>query len=96
MCYFNIKGDDILKSSLKSKKQLPLPQRYVDRQDRATLKTIEIIGRKKYKKLLDEGIIMVDYEIKKENDVRHKAHTVDLEATVRVLSKMTSPSGLSL
>jgi len=64
----------------------PLPQRYIDRKDWHTLKTIEIIGRKKYEELLDAGIIAVSYEIKVDNNKRRSQHLKKLNNTIETLS----------
>ena len=70
---------------------LPLPERYVDNQDLATLKTIEIIGRKKYEELLASGIIMVDHKIKVANQERQMKLNADLRTTIRILSNLIDP-----
>ena len=74
-------------------RRLPLPQRYINRQDGATTKTIEIIGRKKYKKLLDNNIMMVDYLNKKENDLIHQNKIRELRNTIVTLSKLLNQLG---
>ena len=70
-----------------------LPQRYIDKQDVHTQKTIEIIGRKKYKELLDNGIVMVSYDIKIQNQHAQREHIQRLENTIFVLSTLLSQSG---
>ena len=73
--------------------QKQLAQRYINRQDAHTQKTIEIIGRKKYKKLLENGIAMVSYDIKKQNQRVHAEHIQRLENTIFVLSTLLSQLG---
>ena len=70
----------------------PLPQRYIDRQDVHTQKTIEIIGRKKYKKLLENGMMMVSYDIKRQNQRMQREHIQRLENAIFVLSTLLSQS----
>ncbi len=68
--------------------RLPLPQRYINKRDLATQKAIEIIGKDKYKELLDNNIIIVDYEIIKYNQKANKEHTERLKKTILFLSSL--------
>lgn len=85
----------LLESQIRKIKEgpLPLPQRYINKNDSATFKTIEIIGREKYAELLDAGIIMADYEREKGNNERRNKHTEELLTTVKVLSSMINRLG---
>jgi len=68
--------------------RLPLPQRYINKRDLATQKTIEIIGKDKYKELLDNNIIIVDYEIMKYNQKANKERIERLKKTILFLSSL--------
>lgn len=62
--------------------------RFANKKDEATLQTISIIGKKKYKQLLDFGLVVVDYNIIKENKKRHHDRVEKLTTTVKILSTL--------
>lgn len=70
----------------KKKSPLPLPQRYIDKKDIATLKAIEIIGREKYAELLDNNLIIQDYNISQSNRNLHREHIKKLNETISLLT----------
>ncbi len=71
-------------------KKLPLPQRYINKKDAATLKTIEIIGREKYAQLLDNNLIVVDYGTLTINQRNHREHISRLN---RIIEKHSNYEG---
>jgi len=73
---------------------MPAPARLLDRKDIATLNTIKIIGRKKYKKLLKAGIIAKGYDTDMHYRKRRTQRDTDLRTTIRVLSNMINLSEL--
>ena len=68
--------------------RLPLPQRYINKKDMATLKAIEIIGREKYAQLLDENLIIVDYKTITLNQRNHREHISRLNKTIEILTTL--------
>lgn len=68
--------------------KLPLPQRYINKKDGATLKAIEIIGREKYAQLLDEGLIILDYKTQVLNRKNKSEHILKLNKTIEILSTL--------
>lgn len=68
--------------------KLPLPQRYIDKKDIATSKSIEIIGKEKYAQLLNNNLIIVDYETLTLNLKNHKEHILRLNKAIKVLTTL--------
>jgi hypothetical protein len=73
-------------------KKLPLPQRYINKKDMATLKAIEIIGREKYAQLLDNNLIIVDYKNLIFNQKNKREHILKLNKTIEILSTLPNQS----
>ena len=74
-------------------KQKPMPMRLIDKNDYHTQKTIEIIGKKRYKKLLKNGIITVSYETQQFNRESQRRYIARLRDTIRILSSMIDLQG---
>lgn len=71
-------------------------KRFLNKKDVHTQKVIDIIGRKKYKKLLEEGIVFESYEIRILNQKEHANRVKKLKDAIVVLSSMISQRGVQL